>query len=154
MHVHWTVRIERCDAILLVGDLFGLTPKSRHDLCEQAAECVNKAMTIFMRSEQTTGYPLMNNIAWCMWMTVSSITMIVLNFPGFQMAILWNDLQGKGGVGVLCTPSWKKVCERTPSACLRQSNPKEMPINRLIPRFSSNGFRSSCCHLFPSDVCL
>src|SRR2546422_3493021 len=37
------------------------------------------------------------------------ITIIVPNFPGFQMAILWNDLQGKGGVGVLFTPSWKKV---------------------------------------------
>src|SRR6266567_4058207 len=124
MNWHWTFRIERCDAILLVWDLFGLTPKSRHDLCEKAAEFVNKDMTIFMRSEKTTGSPLMNNI------------------------------QGKGGVGVLFTPSWKKVCWRTPSSFLRQRNPKEITINSLITRFSSNGFRSSCCHIFPSDVCL
>src|SRR5512134_3891676 len=113
MHLLWTFRIERCDAILRVWDLFGLTPKSRHDLYEKAAEFVNKDMTIFMRSEKTKGYPLMNNIVSCIWMKVSSIIIMVPNFHGLQMAILWNALPVKVGVGASCMPSWKKACWKT-----------------------------------------
>ena len=66
------------------------------------------------RSEKTKDYPLMNHIASFIWMRVSSITPIVPNFHGFQMAILWNDLQVKVGVGVSFTLSWKKACWRIP----------------------------------------
>jgi hypothetical protein len=91
MNVHWTCRIERCDAILRVWDLFGLTPKSRPDLYEKAAEFVNKDMTIFMRSEKTTGYPLMNNIAWCMWMKVSSLLQRVAHITAHRLPLFTSD---------------------------------------------------------------
>src|SRR6266700_4938909 len=100
------------------------------------------------------GYPLLNSISSFMWMKVSFITIMVPNFHGFQMEILSNDPQGRAGVGVSFTPSWKKDCWWAHSGCLRQKNHKEMTINSSITRFSSNGSKSSCYLIFQSGVCL
>jgi hypothetical protein len=108
MNFNETCRIEPCDAILLAWDLCGLTPKNRRDHGGKAAEFVNKDMPIFMRSEKITGDPLLHSIRSCIWMQVSFITSMVPNLHGFQMEIVSNDAQGRAGVGVACTPSWKQ----------------------------------------------
>ncbi len=84
----WTFRIELCDAILLVWACVGHARHNRRDRDEKAVEFVNNDMIICMRYEQIGGCPLTSSITSSIWMNVSFITILVLNFHGFQMEIL------------------------------------------------------------------